>query len=1266
MTLNLVQSKIVNTLDDSVNVVAGAGTGKTYTLTMRIVESVKKRLLIDPEDEDPSGHIVAITFTKKAASELRSRVRSAFMEEASKGGPLSEKYLNCALLIDNSWISTIHSMAGRILRENAVEFKIDPDFVILSKQAEKVIFSQAFEKAIEQVRSSGSFLLNDFLTKQLSDKNSSSFIEEVESLIDKSSYLQEGLETVRVASFKQPVDIAKGFIKYADIALKANLDGEFNGRDIKNTEANIERFKLAIPEMNDWIKRNDVCAAERDSSIENPSKLEELSRELLDLLFLFPATTNKYGADTDYSVELCEYRLALKKSIIETASNFSAIKDKCLRDFSIMVDKNIREAKSDGVTKLSEMDTLAMCDKLLGETRYRSIVSRYEDKFDLIMLDEFQDTDKLQMSLIEKIAKKEPLSEGRAKLVNLCTVGDMQQSIYRFRGGDVELSRKRIESINLDGGEPFNLNENYRSHKDVLDAVEMIFSQPDVFGDSFLKLEASSGSLDEKCVEIFANYPRVIFDFVHGGTTPGKFKITVNMAREFAAKRVAAHFKNLKEEGVPPKEMALLLGKMKYAEVYANALREEGIECAITSGSLFSQMSEAKLVDYLLKYAVNVHDEKPLFEILTSRLFNISDDALLLLCRETNEDGSIDKRRLSSALLRFDGFAGFEDLDAQVRSAKTLLAQFVDEARKSSPAKAIRDLFAKSGWLIELEERGDAQSLVSAGTIKKAIDIVSDLEKESSGIADISTNYDIYLRDAKETPGTLVTSNSDFVQIITVHSSKGLEFKHVAVAEMPNGSPNNRSNLYVEEIDDEIFISHKATIPDSLDKDSKKIFDNTISKFEPIGDVVWKQNGLLGPQDFDTEDEYLEYLKSKIKDAFTEIELLDAMKAYDDFQVLQESRRLLYVALTRARESLYVSMEFSGAPEKGYKGVFDDIYSALCSKFDVLAEINTPVFEEVKMPIAVKRVALAADDKYQEKIEEDVSGTALESNDFRTIKIPVYRESPKLSKTAFDPISPTYQIASYSSLSEALDNVAFESDDVLPDNIAGIDLIDAEDDEMLHFEDIELIQPSSESEQPLDLGLSFHRLAQSSIIESVNMDSSALIFPEESRFSSIAEFYQLSDSQKERLKSAMELLTRSDIASRLMSFDQVIPEVPFNVNVASDECLGFVLEGEIDALGANDENLAFFIDYKTGNLQENSPKRLKEKYDFQAKCYSYALLMSGFENVEGTFVMVEKPVQSERGEKVEPLCIRYAFSYDDISQLKHEIITTHNNLSKKS
>ncbi len=512
MPLNRQQQQIVDALDGSVNVVAGAGTGKTFTLTRRIVACVERALALDSNDADPTSHVLAITFTKKAAAELKSRVRQAFLEESACGGERGEAYLRCALRIDNAWVSTIHGMASRILRENALEFGIDPSFETLSEQGASAVFSEALQRAVDEVMQSDDGELRAFLEGcdvESDVRPAGTVAAMVKKVFDVTGFMPHGLDGIVTRRSVVPWrEACQPFLDQASLVRRLfELEGWPDGEAAKLVDL-AQQMDAALSALGDWLDRHD---ARRSPDAEGSFDQEGLERAV----YAFPATTPKFGKKSDHYDDMLRYRLEYKLLSERIAMRSASADAASLVRFAQVVRRHMDAIKSAGHTMFTEGDLLVACNEKLSDPANASIVERYRRQFHCIMLDEFQDTDPLQMAIVSKLAAPSGEAQG-VPLANVCTVGDMQQSIYRFRGGDVEETQKRIASLKEGRGMQFELSGNYRSHKDVLDAVEAVFSRSGAFGDEFLRLEACRGEDADGAPGIFDGMPRVEFQFVHG------------------------------------------------------------------------------------------------------------------------------------------------------------------------------------------------------------------------------------------------------------------------------------------------------------------------------------------------------------------------------------------------------------------------------------------------------------------------------------------------------------------------------------------------------------------------------------------------------------------------------------------------------------------------------------------------------------------------------------------------------------------------------
>ena len=294
----------------------------------------------------------------------------------------------------------------------------------------------------------------------------------VETLLDATSYSPDGMDSVVVrrpaCSYREAV---APFLEQASVVRRLfDEDGWPDGEAAKLPEIT-ERMDSAATSLEEWLSAYDDAL---DADGELPD-LDGLFRSVLT----FPSTTPKFGDKPDHYEAMAAYRLQYKL-LAERLSMFSTSgRAASLVRFAKSVKRHLDALKSVGQTKFTEGDLLVACNDRLSDPAYSRILERYRAQFQCIMLDEFQDTDPLQMAIVSKLAAQPDDGTGTPALLNVCTVGDMQQSIYRFRGGDVEDTRQaHREHLEEGRGKQFHLTGNYRSHKDVLDAVETVFSQP--------------------------------------------------------------------------------------------------------------------------------------------------------------------------------------------------------------------------------------------------------------------------------------------------------------------------------------------------------------------------------------------------------------------------------------------------------------------------------------------------------------------------------------------------------------------------------------------------------------------------------------------------------------------------------------------------------------------------------------------------------------------------------------------------------------------
>ena len=1224
------QRAVVTTLDAPLMVSAGAGSGKTFTLTQRVA------FALSPEAGGAGltsvDELLAITFTTKAAAELKGRIKGLLLSEGLEAE---------ALKVDDAWVSTIHGMAARILREHALEVGLDPAFQVIGEVEADELLAEAAERVVARARAAGAGPVHELLSREKlsgSSFNDRGAVDFALAVAERVHAMPRGFEGLVEAP--DPVSPSLVVRCACEAAAEMRAAAEAWSKPSKTKVAFLERLEAAVEAAEAWLA-DAPAAGFADAGFD--------ADRFGAVFYGFPLTTGAAVGKAD-APAFEAWQTAMVEIEREVRAGLSVRWQTAVTMLAREIEEEFARVK--GPSRLDNGDLLTRCAAALSE--HPSIAASLRARFKIIMVDEFQDTDRLQVDIIGRIA--------RPGFANVCTVGDAQQSIYRFRGADVNVFTEYRSDLRARAGQEalVQLDWNFRSHGDVLALVERIFSQPTVFGDDFLRLEAR-GAVSKESDALFDGgaRPRVSLSAVH---YPAR-GFDASRARDAGAEAVAEHFAELAAAGARPGQMVILLGKMTHAHRYAAALRARGIPSMIAGGSVFSRLPEPALVSALLRWAVNATDDEALYQVLASPLFAVSDDVLLALASSTGDDGSVHRRRLAAGFLspQWDDEAralglSENDLAAFTMARRQLLA-FARRARAGDATGALRGLLVGSGLLDRLQDAG-VDGLAQGANLAKALRLAADMEAASQGIASLAAAFDAHLACAKEAPGALAAAEGDFVRIMTVHASKGLEFPHVAVADLKDGR-ESAGPLVVENVGTFSFAA-ASRVPEGAFADAAAKYDRQAKK--------------LG---LDDDDELLALFEDAASApdrlrALTCGRRYGALAAYARAQALAEARRLLYVALTRASRSLFVSMVFKRDPAKGYgdTGIFEDIHDALpwgCEGARAVSELDYGG----SAPARVVFRQLGAEEDAEGTEDADSSadaghlgdpgacgggeadggageggGSGEDSGDAFVVAVREELPAPALLPCNFA----RAQLYSYTSLSGThahSDEPATEDEEeaAVPAPAPASEAIAGQEGN---------VTPESATA----LGTAFHRLAQQAIERS---EQGALFTPGEAAIAAQIQKEGLSTGQQERLRQALDRWLASDEAARFAAYENRAAEVSFIVQVPASPSDGsaagvwesFFLEGEIDGLADNGDGAAFLIDYKTGGRDDETDAELDAKHRLQASCYAYALMRAGYTSVEAHFLRIERPsAENPR----DPQIVPYHFETADLPALEALII----------
>lgn len=1205
-TLMPQQRDIVTTLDRKLFVSAGAGSGKTFTLTRRILWA------LSPESGpfvDGLDQVLAITFTKDAAAEIRERVRAALVAEGME---------RAALSVDDAWISTIHGMCSRILRAHALELGIDPEFSVLEDPGDLM------DLAVERVLSrEGSAYGDLFGWYPLAGESApggfgggTSVTSLLRVLLEKASAARNGFSDLRMLqgsvnldgladAYRGCMGITAGATKAAEAALAAIEAFEAGEKTVGNLIACMMACKPPRSSKNLPKEQVNLLKAEQADAFVN-AYLALGSRATQQLLEIAHAVFDEYN------------QLKFDRSVLDN-NDLLRLTYQALRDNPAM-----RED--------------------------------YGSRFKMVMIDEFQDTDQQQVDLINFLTGE----GGRA----LCTVGDAQQSIYRFRGAEVDVFRRAQAQVEAaaacgsDAGRVVQLVKNFRSHAEILDYVAAIFDgTPQGRGglmQGFLNLQAHDGRKDGM-VATGVNRRQALL--VAGGSTQER--------AQARAQAIARRFRELADAGQPVGGMVLLLGGMPRANMYADAFRAQGLDCVISGGSVFAQTQEAAAVRALVWTLANLADTaQGLAPLLACDMFSLGAQEFLALATAKDEQtGETRRRNIDAGLMSDEDADGLCDLPL-VDRARAVLRSALSRVGRDPLAAIARDVVNQSGWMVRLAGQG-AEGRARAANVLKALDAIAEAEAQlGSAPRQVALAYDRFL-EGKQAPGALNEEGGNAVRIMTVHASKGLEFPVVAVAECFSIKSGNAKLQSLRGDDGSIsLVALPGQFPSARSADGAYI----------KGDDVAKEfKKYLGGSSAWLTSEYADDVCASDSAAGAWL----AMSERETRLELQERERLLYVAMTRAREYCLLAMDapvrsVNKQPVLNLRDDTDLTGRVLEQILPAGSALNGGVlcFEDSRRGdfelLALQDFA-CGDAAYTQNysvedgcfIGEDVAAAdAAAVAGTAAVVAADAGDAAAAGEPACDPmaddgeapdtftlvapsacpwrasVAPRTPRESYSYSSIAKELHGEDEDRAMP-----APSIDAPED----ADDFEVFEPLAVTEadgwdsgeqnsaeaagavisrdgDPTALGSAFHAACQWMVEMGEDRVPAA-------RRDALALYWGCTPAQRERLDAALERWCSSAIRAEALAWPQVRAEVSFFSLGADDltERFGEFAEGAIDLLCTDpgDPARALVIDYKTGGSSQETPEQLQDKHALQAHVYADVLHKAGFERVDLAFVRVE-------------------------------------------
>lgn len=1207
--LNDQQKQIVKTLASPLFVEAGAGSGKTFTLTKRVLWALTKGS--GPNGTaflDDVSQVLIITFTHAAAHEIKERIRSSLREAHMP---------QQALEVDNAWISTIHGMCSRILKTYALDLGIDPQFTIASENDTVKLMRRAVQD-----------VLSDYYHKRFEISGMRLLLGayEMGSMGDVSTgFLPTGLCDVISTISRQAKIYADGydaFTKVEDTTLEPRIDDIISGlTTLCNADDITEKAKEKLAPCTEFASRLKSCFQNLNQTLEICASDDEVIASSNDICACLQELRTKLPTSVGKA-----HAQELKTLKEDLACAHDSVRFLALnRAFDLCVDiaQHVDERYMQLKRECSMLDNDDLIHETLRVIKHNSYVAaQLTNRFKLVMADEFQDTDTAQLELISLLSGK--------NAEHLTTVGDAQQSIYAFRGADVSVFRKREATCT----HSLKLCVNYRSHKDILSFVDKVCdagtpSNPKQgLVQHFMHLDEDPDreAKDKDGAPAYKAHdlPRLDVEMVKA-----PFKRDV-CARKVLAAALAQRMYTYVKHGQKPSDMALLVRSATNVDVYLDAIRARGLNCVVSGGSTFTSAPEVQVMAQLLHVLANPCDtQNGLFGLLISPLFALDEQDLLLLASMNQPTSDLPAKRPIDRGLEHMTF--YKDMPCSLRlqRAHDILMRARNELPYKSVADVCLDVVKQSGWLLRLEKAGTTTIPVRAN-IMAALRYIDELTKDLGlGPARAAQEFDIWLSRSKIAPASLAGDDQDSIQVMTVHASKGLEFPLVFLSEWYTEVPAAPRVMCVSVPKSSTKqLTHADAHSSSLDA------QETAAKVACM--LVPPSSDLMPHQKFDegVVEEHAPVCYS---------EWFEYGKRLASLRDREESARILYVGLTRAREALIVGLplvsvkdgyrdtlalrvaqalditdEQAGLHHKAYGGSQDAavrVFELQPDDSDTLVIRGNHALEELegyKIPLKrelVYSLSLPVSEAFsmsQDKKQASPCTDTLKIQDDRmhpsSLRFELYDTNS--SQKTYDIIMQraSADFYSFSSIKDNMDQ----------DKQALASHVDSKKADAVSVQDVSM--DTSDATRATALGSAFHQLAQS-MVESHNL------FPSDEHIARMCAYWKLSAAKEKRLRDALWRWWDSNIRREVLTYDTIRAEVPFCIQ--RNSVYGRYYHGAFDLLATSASSRhALLIDYKTGDLGL-SKEEIAARHALQSQLYADVLLHAGYTSVTCAFVCVE-------------------------------------------
>jgi ATP-dependent helicase/nuclease subunit A len=864
-------------------VAAAAGSGKTAVLVERIIKKITDN--DNPIDVD---RLLVVTFTNASAQEMKNRIGEALDKELAVN-PASPHLRKQLSLLGRASISTIHSFCLEVIRTYYYLLDIDPGFRIANETEIELLKEEILEEILEdEYGTPNNELFFDLVDRYTGDRSDADLQDMILKLYTEArahpnpEQWLDGLVALYDVEGKTIDDLPYTKHLLDDVILRLEAAKHYLQKAIElagkpgGPKPRIETFEADMIQLNRLMEAADASWQEVYEAMQEVTfpSLKRIKKEAYEETLL-DQTQKLRNKAKDVVQKLQEelFTRAPERYVNDLAVLHPVIQK--LVDIVKMFAARFQEVKREkGIVDFTDLEHF--CLEILKEPSASGnhlvpspVAMQYRDKFVEVLVDEYQDTNLVQESILQLVTKD------TEEAGNLFMVGDVKQSIYRFRLAEPGLflkKYKRFTPDGLDGGMKIDLSKNFRSRAEVLDGTNFIFKQ--IMGESVGEIDYD----EEAELRLGASYPEssktaaefIVVDRQTGDekedeeyTETGEYDLLDLETSQLEARLIAKKIKELIETGyevydrkhdtmrpVSYRDFVILLRSLPWAPQMMEEFKKHGIPVYAELTTGYFEATEVSIMVNVLRIIDNPAQDIPLASVLRSPMVGVTDEQLAIL-RIHMKKGSF--YQVIQSYLKNEGMQ--DDLFQKLQWFMTHLEQWRSFARQQSLSELIWKIYRDTGYYDFVG--GLPGGKQRQANLRVLYDRARQYEATSFRGLFRFLRFIERMLDRGEDMGAAraVGEQEDVVRIMTIHKSKGLEFPIVFVAGL--------SRKFNKQDINKRFLLHK---------------------------------------DLGFGSKFVDPQKRITYTTFPQLAIARKMK----MELIAEEMRVLYVALTRAKEKLYL------------------------------------------------------------------------------------------------------------------------------------------------------------------------------------------------------------------------------------------------------------------------------------------------------------------------------------------------------------------------